>query len=181
MKKANHIGECQCCGSTQKLPNGLLSLHGYTVDWGCFNGTCAGAYELPYEQSCALIGKFLNSAIEQQNSLLAVKKKLLELATEEMAWFYESKGRHFLWNYLPLQMIDNSPHVIKSNGKTETLMYSGIYSVTLLEAATELNKRYVDRELLKKLSSLATYIKWQTKRVQEWKLLPLQRVPGEMG
>ena len=32
MAKATHIGTCQCCGSQQKLPSGVLSNHGYTEE-----------------------------------------------------------------------------------------------------------------------------------------------------
>src|SRR5215471_7908862 len=53
---ATHYGECQLCGHEQKLPGGgLLSLHGYSVRWNSFMGTCPGSRELPYEQSCGLL------------------------------------------------------------------------------------------------------------------------------
>lgn len=33
------------------LPNGVLSKHGYTVQWGFFQGICPGSGRLPFEQS----------------------------------------------------------------------------------------------------------------------------------
>jgi hypothetical protein len=49
--KATHYGTCQLCGSLQKLPNGVLALHGYEVDWNQFHGICRGAGYAPFEQS----------------------------------------------------------------------------------------------------------------------------------
>jgi hypothetical protein len=49
-KKATHQGTCQSCGRLQKLPRGRLSKHGYTVDWGFFNGVCGGAGYKPLEE-----------------------------------------------------------------------------------------------------------------------------------
>jgi hypothetical protein len=62
-KKATHRGTCQCCGRLQKLPGGLLSKHGYTVDWGYFNGVCWGAHHQPLE----LDRKILDGAILRLN------------------------------------------------------------------------------------------------------------------
>lgn len=52
--KATHRGTCQACGRVQCLPSNLLAKHGYTVDWGFFNGTCCGSDRLPLEQDKTL-------------------------------------------------------------------------------------------------------------------------------
>jgi hypothetical protein len=49
--KATHYGTCQLCGSLQKLPDGVLALHGYQVEWHQFHGSCRGSGHLPFEQS----------------------------------------------------------------------------------------------------------------------------------
>ena len=49
--KATHYGTCQLCGSLQKLPSGVLAIHGYQVAWNQFHGTCHGTGQLPFEQS----------------------------------------------------------------------------------------------------------------------------------
>jgi len=49
--KATHYGTCQLCGSLQKLPTGVLAIHGYQVEWNQFNGVCHGTGHLPCEQS----------------------------------------------------------------------------------------------------------------------------------
>jgi hypothetical protein len=54
MRKATHNGTCQVCGSTQALPGGALSNHGYTVEHHFFEGVCPGAKRRPLEQDRAL-------------------------------------------------------------------------------------------------------------------------------
>lgn len=52
-KSETATGSCQICERTCKLPKGMTSLHGYKrPGCGWINGSCPGAYELPYEQSC---------------------------------------------------------------------------------------------------------------------------------
>lgn len=49
--KSTHRGTCQACGRVQcvTLHTDKLAKHGYTVDWGHFNGVCAGADVQPLE------------------------------------------------------------------------------------------------------------------------------------
>lgn len=47
--KATHRGTCQACGRLQCVPSNLLAKHGYTVDWGFFNGVCTGSDRKPLE------------------------------------------------------------------------------------------------------------------------------------
>jgi hypothetical protein len=47
--RATHQGHCQACGRIQRLPLGILAKHGYTVDWGFFNGVCCGSDRKPLE------------------------------------------------------------------------------------------------------------------------------------
>ena len=77
---ATHIGECQVCGRIQKLPKGQLSKHGYTKQWGFFNGTCWGAEHLPFEQSIDLIEGAIKQANEQC-AKLAVESESLKAGT----------------------------------------------------------------------------------------------------
>jgi hypothetical protein len=49
--KSTHRGTCQACGRVQcvTLHKDTLAKHGYTVDWGYFNGVCQGAEAKPLE------------------------------------------------------------------------------------------------------------------------------------
>lgn len=55
MAKSTNKGTCQWCGAIQKLPNELLSQHGYTTQWGFFEGVCRGSRNQPLEKSCELV------------------------------------------------------------------------------------------------------------------------------
>jgi hypothetical protein len=47
---ATHNGTCQACGRVQAIrANGLLAKHGYTTEYGFFNGTCSGSDHPPLE------------------------------------------------------------------------------------------------------------------------------------
>lgn len=47
---ATHNGTCQACGRVQAIrSNGLLAKHGYTTEYGFFNGTCSGSDHPPLE------------------------------------------------------------------------------------------------------------------------------------
>lgn len=50
--KHTHRGTCQACGrpTAMQLRNNLIAKHGYTVEWGFFNGICVGSDNKPLEQ-----------------------------------------------------------------------------------------------------------------------------------
>ena len=84
--RASYSGSCQSCGAGQKLPDGRLSLHGYSVQWGFFNGICPGSRGLPYEQSYDLIQRYVDSAKRQLTATEAFRTSLLFPATEPKGW-----------------------------------------------------------------------------------------------
>lgn len=50
--RATHNGTCQICGNEQAVnaKSGKIAKHGYTVEWGYFEGTCPGSDELPLQK-----------------------------------------------------------------------------------------------------------------------------------
>lgn len=53
-RTATHNGHCQCCGRLQAhTPRGIAK-HGYTTEYGFFNGTCSGSDRQPLELDTAL-------------------------------------------------------------------------------------------------------------------------------
>tara|TARA_R100001460_G_scaffold27881_6_gene55924 strand:+ start:5346 stop:6236 length:891 start_codon:yes stop_codon:yes gene_type:complete len=57
MTKATHNGTCQVCGRTHARKAKGLAKHGYTVEYGFFNGTCDGSDELPVEESVEILDR----------------------------------------------------------------------------------------------------------------------------
>lgn len=53
---STHTGTCQACGRRQAVHvnTGMIAKHGYTTEYGFFNGTCAGSDELPLELDTAV-------------------------------------------------------------------------------------------------------------------------------
>lgn len=48
---STHTGICQACGRRQAVhvKSGMIAKHGYTTEYGFFNGTCGGSDRLPLE------------------------------------------------------------------------------------------------------------------------------------
>ena len=92
-RKATHIGECQGCGRVQKLPNDKLSLHGYTVRWGFFEGRCPASKLDPFEVSI----DYIDTAIANAQ---AEASRLRDCATDVLAqdngkaWVHVYGGRN---------------------------------------------------------------------------------------
>lgn len=70
MKKATHNGTCQVCGRTHAInpKYGTVVNHGYTVDYGYFNGICGGANRKPLqiektiaEHTVSRLGHYINA------------------------------------------------------------------------------------------------------------------------
>lgn len=83
---ATHRGTCQVCGRIHRVndKNGTIANHGYTVDWGWFNGTCRGSKNLPFEKSCELV----KQSIEWSNDRIASLNAEIETTRE---WTVDSE------------------------------------------------------------------------------------------
>jgi len=76
MAKHTHKGTCQVCGN-QQAHRGTVAKHGYTVDWGFFNGVCAGSDALPLQLDTTLaeryVTKHIECAVELEQTAAAVE------------------------------------------------------------------------------------------------------------
>ena len=187
--KATHIGSCQACGCSQKLPNGKLSLHGYTTAWGFFSGICAGSKHLPFEVSCDLI----KSTIERATALVADTHAEIEslLSTEgnkvwmnvykPATWERGSKGE-YIWKQVELTMETKTSRegdyswsvfsYVNAEGRVEMvnaykLDGSHLSASTMAEAVAYFNDRRIAK-LQKDIVQMNEYIKWQQERVNNW-------------
>jgi len=80
MAKHTHKGTCQVCGSVQAVDSktGMIAKHGYTVDWGMFQGQCQGSHELPIEKSQELTVRVISSIQSQLNGMKLIDLKPLK-------------------------------------------------------------------------------------------------------
>lgn len=162
----------------------MLSLHGYAVRWNQFVGQCPGSKHKPYELSCGLIERFIKNAKEQRAAVQDRIGKLNEPATEPKAWIHEyiSTNRQFRSQYEDreatiFESMDGefkTLYFFDQRGRREPLFTHSIYAKDPLEAATEMNRKFAENQLQPIIKQLTEYIRWQQKRVTDWKLSPLR-------
>lgn len=201
-RQAIHRGTCQACGRIQKLPGGILSLHGYTKQWGFFHGTCRGSHHEPFELSKDLIDTCIQGAMNAITSLQVKRGDLFQTPTPETkAWWkiyvgYKHDGKNsYTWKQGTITPVARDYHGTKpqfveylwtaepsdveiaQNRKpmTETIRgydLPGVVSVT--EAIASLNKRYVNYVIDPENRQLRTYVEWQRQRIKDWSPKPLR-------
>lgn len=193
--KATHYGECQVCGRNQKLPNGKLSIHGYTVDWNCFMGTCPGSHNLPWELSCDMAKKSLAWNATKIAEIKAVIDDQ-ENNPDAQLWFgiwrsATSRSRPGYYEFLKVDLeivYDESltgrdreldrkyPDIILRDSRTgDEVKGHRMHSINRRE---DLIKWYVDHKN-RRLRELEKYDAWLTERIGSWEIRPLTPVEKE--
>src|SRR4051812_45222720 len=99
IKKATHAGHCQVCGHLQRLPGDRLSKHGYTVQLGCFQGTCFGSEHLPFQKDISLIERAIEQATQHQSRLEKRITFLRMPAETPLCYISAWKGPHKYQGY----------------------------------------------------------------------------------
>lgn len=93
---STHTGICQACGRRQAVhvKTGLIAKHGYTTEYGFFNGTCGGSDHLPLELdteiNVATVAGMLKFAADREADAAAeITTVPVEVYTEER----DARGR----------------------------------------------------------------------------------------
>jgi hypothetical protein len=175
--KATHYGECQVCGHRQKLPNDSLSLHGYSVKAGFFEGTCMGAKQKPFELDKSLI----DAAIKAAEERLATVKEAIDAqnnGTGPLVYeAYDSFARHQLLARRQVDVIevfdDGRFTYLQPTTKKETIGRG--LGMTKASTLDRLRKDKVWR-LDGRAKQIAQYIAWQQQRIKDWAPKPLQPI-----
>ena len=187
MAKATHQGECQICGRIQALPKGKLSKHGYTVDFAYFNGVCAGARALPFEQSKDLIAVEVEKAeryIDDQ------KSKITQLRAENTSgqtsgWFHEYVSatweyRHSYYRWVRVNYYEKEGSLVFDTPTTKgifTNRYAGMGQNIEENIKVGNDKLALFNE--KKIEGTRQWIKWQNDRMENWQpreLTPIKEI-----
>jgi len=180
MTKATHYGTCQCCGNYQKLPDGFLSNHGYTIEWNMFDGICSGAKHLPFEKDYSLVEKMIERS---KNAIVSLDEQIKEVkASTDSKEVWKLEGRRwkrreiigvqipyddqyrveYKWVYTPEELEGKRPYELRY--LTEVNTYS---SKTLVETVQYQNEKYANY-LLGRVEGFEKYIEWQKERVENW-------------
>jgi hypothetical protein len=98
-----HRGHCQACGRVQAVDtaNNLLAKHGYTVDFGYFDGVCTGSDRKPLEVDKS----FTEATIVRISEWIDGQKVLLQEAIEGRKTFshYSLKRTKYEISFYPLK------------------------------------------------------------------------------
>lgn len=179
--KAKYTGECQICGRRQKLPRGKLSLHGYSVMWGCFQGICIGSKELPFEQSCELVRKGIEMAEIRKQELIQDIAELEKPATVAKAWHhdYDSRLSAYIWKEVDIYLNARgyATFDVERDGKRLPHNCAGLpYTNDVLKFANALNMKKAEYLRDFDLKKVEQYIHWQHWRISNWKVKPLKPI-----
>lgn len=192
---ATHYGECQLCGHTQKLPGGgLLSLHGYSVKWNCFMGTCPGSRGLPYEQSTDLLAGQI-SREEGEIERLKMNIETYTSKSNKRVWVQEwvgAQGRNDSSGYM-WRLLESNEYTIEKGEFTCVIKWTtlargkqkpeakNIGSFKLQSDAgiiREANARRVSGYKAD-IAQRKQYIKWLQERITNWVQRDLRPVLAE--
>lgn len=181
--RATHFGTCQACGATQKLPGGVLAKHGYTVQWGFFNGTCPGSGRRPFETHTDFIEQCIVSAKNNAEGIRASVAELLKPATEPKGWRHHHQvvGRKsaYVWRLADIVTENEQLMLVVGDWKRSAISAGSWYGVKdALDLATKMNAEYA-KHLEGTAKKIDTYAAWQEKRVAEWQRTELRPIEGE--
>lgn len=187
MMKATHQGSCQLCGRLQRLPNGRLAKHGYTVEFNFFNGVCPGSHNLPYEQSCDLLPAQRDHAKATAKSMTKFADECRVLRDPKAVWVhvYVKSNRYgyrgtYVWKQVAptfeKHKSDDSDftwHTAtyqEEDGKMETIPTYTEYTIDAI--IKKQNSARAD-DVVRGAKQFADYAIWAQKRIDAWKLAPL--------
>ena len=181
--KSTHSGHCQICGSLQKLPSGVLSKHGYTKQFGFFNGTCTGSDWSPFELSCGRVAMVISQVEGQVTKLTQdIDKLKIDLVLLSAVPFLQYRPRH---QGGPVEVIAsvyqdvNGQNVININGTITSAIRHSLYG-TPRQIAEKLVDKRIGR-LRDQINQRQQYIDWQRGRVENWVAAPEKLIPNEKG
>jgi hypothetical protein len=96
MNASTHTGTCQACGRRQAvhINTGLIAKHGYTTEYGFFNGTCGGSDHLPLELDTAVNVATVAALIKfAEKNEAAADADITTVVVEFGPYIYDNRGR----------------------------------------------------------------------------------------
>jgi hypothetical protein len=187
-RKATHYGTCQACGAFQKLPAGVLALHGYEVKWEQFVGVCIGSGHQPYELSADMLPDLIASAELRAEAIRELQVRLRTPIDEPKVD----------WTFRRQHLGINFPEPATISG-TEIAGLHGSYMQFTVTADKDGRAQLVDSYRIphgvENAATLANYLRaqeadglqhridrevryanWQNGRLADWKIRPLREV-----
>jgi len=153
---------CQWCGRLQQAKNGRLAHHGYTKEYGYFNGTCRGARELPFEIDREVKAKLIVALETLRNDWIDIRNNIdsekLGIRREVRKW---SHLRYEPKEYVTITR-ENFNELMSDVTTRNNIFYAGEDSFDHIKEKTV---KYEDR----KIKGISEDIEYQKKLYNEWK------------
>lgn len=169
MNKATHHGTCQICARTQKLPGGMLSTHGYTTQWGFFNGVCPGSGFKPWEESNARAARDV-ARVECEIDRLEALAAEVSVETEH-AWMNHMVGDTKMPAKVAKADLALDGATLYANiARYGRVRCTKIYEAprSSLESEIRTRNRLHAAYLKSQAGNLKSYVAWQSKRIANW-------------
>lgn len=180
---ATHSGTCQACGRLQKLPGGVLSKHGYTVESGFFSGVCRGSGYLPFEVSYDQVARYTAEAQAERNYLASVQaahRASVENVVQVHVFVKSTrKGSVYTWHTTEVKAEDKGKYtsftVNVPDWRTGKTIDRGVRDFGVDYHADTIEKVIAALHEIRAASydwpiaTLDRYIAWQTARIATWK------------
>jgi hypothetical protein len=134
MAKHTHRGTCQACGAIQAVDNktGAIAKHGYTVDWGMFEGECQGSHKLPLEKSSELTVQIIKGIEARLSSMELTDLDSLDWCGEEYRVASKNNLQYQAMTY----------HVAALRRLIETRQDQALYPAPKEEAVERIQERF---------------------------------------
>lgn len=181
--KATHVGICQICGREQKLPGGRLSVHGYTVERGWFEGVCPGSGHLPFEQDRQRLGKVIEDVKGQIAQLEEQITAAYTPASEPVAPApIREYGRGLQWISSQISIEDGKLYATPA-GRARVNITNASRILRLpsdpLEAASKLRIRHAEEYLTARKRGAERFVADQSARYAAWKPAEVRPLPSK--
>jgi hypothetical protein len=194
MAKATHYGTCQICGRKHKLPGGVLSKHGYTLEFGFFNGTCNGSGHLPFEQSIDLIeGAIISAKAYAEKTFAEAEAYRTNPSAEGIRRevYIRKPGRYSSstseWiedsiSFRTKEYEDGGGYIVgewdtqPEHATSYTEKRAGSYSHDTEAEIIAYERAKWARVLTRRAEEAYSYAEWQTKRINGWEPSDLEEI-----
>lgn len=160
MTKSAHTAHCQACGRIQAvhIKTGMIAKHGYTTDYGFFNGTCGGSDHLPLQIDTAInVGtvKAMNDFAAKQEAIAAgdITKVAVEVGSKyvgsrrvvekkmmDRAEFFATQPRYSDFDRSVEMMrhsLRRSAEIIRKDAEQLDALRGKVFGTAMIERAVE--------------------------------------------
>lgn len=192
---ATHTGICQACGRRQAVHvyGGKIAKHGYTTDYGYFNGVCGGSDELPLEldTSCnvKIVAGLLAFAAEQDAKAIGEithvtvkisakwvgRKRVTETKSVDRAEFEATQPSYLKFDDAVQrlrQQLARTAEMVRADAKTLETLRGEVFGQPLVERPFEapIKREYVNnyRDACKRIAELKAQGVTARQRRERW-------------